>query len=383
MNILVTGANGFIGKNLCETLKNIRDGKDKSYGVLSGISIFEFNRDTTQKQLDEWCRLCDFVFHLAGVNRPENEIEFTDGNFTLTARLLDALKRNESKAPILITSSVQAVLDNPYGKSKKAAEELIFEYGKKNNVKTLVYRLCNVFGKWAKPNYNSVVATFCHNIARNLPITVHDAKREISLVYIDDVVNEFINALKGNENRSSDGIFCDVQPTYKITLGTLAKMLYSFKENRENRFVPDMPNESLAKKLYSTYLSCLPEDKFSVYADMHRDERGSFTELFKNGNSGQVSVNISKPGVIKGNHWHHTKNERFAVVSGTGVIRLRRIDSREITEHFVSGEKIQIVDIPSGYTHNIENIGSSDMVTVMWCNECFDESKPDTYFLKV
>ncbi len=382
MNILITGANGFIGKNLAETLKNIRGGKDKTYGELGGINIFEFNRDTPPERLDEYCRECDFVFHLAGVNRPENESEFMDGNFGFTFQLLDTLKRNKNKSPVLITSSVQAELDNPYGKSKRAAEKAVFEYGRENGVKTFVYRLCNVFGKWAKPNYNSAVATFCHNIARGLPIEISDTEREISLVYIDDVVNAFINALKGNEIEY-DGVFCGVTPIYKTTLGVLTKTLYDFKTSRERGFVPDMSEGSFSKKLYSTYLSSLPENGFGTYAHMHCDERGSFTELFKSTENGQVSVNISKPGITKGNHWHHTKNEKFAVVSGTGVIRLRRLGSGEITEYFVSGEKMQIVDIPPGYTHSIENIGSTDMITVMWCNECFDESRPDTYFLEV
>lgn len=381
MKILITGAKGFVGKNLAVSLKNIRDGKDKTYGIDSNIEICEYDIDTPPSMLDEYCRDCDFVYHLAGVNRPQNESEFMEGNFGFTSILLDTLKKYGNKSPILITSSIQAELDNPYGKSKKAGEELIFGYGEENGVKTLVYRFPNVFGKWCRPNYNSAVATFCYNIAHDLPITVNDRNHMMTLIYIDDVMSELINALKGNEN--SEGKYCRVSVEHKITLGEIADLLYSFKESRKNKYIPNMPEGSFSKKLYSTYLSYLPENEFKYPLEMHCDERGSFTEMFKTVNNGQVSVNISKPGITKGNHWHHTKNEKFAVVSGKGVIRFRKPDSTDIIEYFVSGDKIEVVDIPTGYTHNIENLGDTDMVTIMWCNECFNPDKPDTYFLEV
>lgn len=381
MKILITGAKGFVGKNLAVSLKNIRDGKDKTYGIDSNIEIYEYDIDTPPSMLDEYCRECDFVYHLAGVNRPQNESEFMEGNFGFTSTLLDILKKYGNKSPILITSSIQAELDNPYGRSKKAGEDLIFGYGDENGVKTFVYRFPNVFGKWCRPNYNSAVATFCHNIAHDLPITVNDRNHMMTLIYIDDVVSELINALKGNENR--EGKYCRVPVEHKITLGEIADLLYSFKDSRKNKYIPDMPGGSFSKKLYSTYLSYLPENEFKYPLEMHCDERGSFTEMFKTINNGQVSVNISKPGITKGNHWHHTKNEKFAVVSGKGVIRFRKPDSTDIIEYFVSGDKIEVVDIPTGYTHNIENLGDTDMVTIMWCNECFNLDKPDTYYLEV
>lgn len=381
MKILITGAKGFVGKNLAVSLKNIRDGKDKTYGIDSNIEICEYDIDTPPSMLDEYCRDCDFVYHLAGVNRPKNESEFMEGNFGFTSTLLDTLKKYGNKSPILITSSIQAELDNPYGRSKKAGEDLIFGYGDENGVKTFVYRFPNVFGKWCRPNYNSAVATFCHNIAHDLPITVNDRNHMMTLIYIDDVVSELINALKGNENR--EGKYCRVPVEHKITLGEIADLLYSFKDSRKNKYIPDMPDGSFSKKLYSTYLSYLPENEFKYPLEMHCDERGSFTEMFKTINNGQVSVNISKPGITKGNHWHHTKNEKFAVVSGKGVIRFRKPDSTDIIEYFVSGDKIEVVDIPTGYTHNIENLGDTDMVTIMWCNECFNPDKPDTYYLEV
>ena len=380
MNILVTGAKGFVGKNLVESLKNIRDGKDKTRGELKIDEIFEYDIDTDVNLLDEFCKKAEFVFHLAGVNRPQNESEFMEGNFGFTSVLLEKLKEYGNKSPILVSSSIQAELDNPYGRSKKAGEDLIFSYGEENGVKTLVYRYPNVFGKWCRPNYNSAVATFCHNIANNLPITVNDRNHMMTLVYVDDVVNEGINALKGDENK--DGKFCSVPVVHKITLGEIADLLYSYKESRKNLSVPDMSDE-FSKKLYATYLSYLPENEFSYPLKMNVDERGSFTEIIRTNDRGQFSVNISKPHITKGNHWHHTKNEKFLVVSGNGVIRFRKPDSDKVIEYFVSGDKLEVVDIPTGYTHNIENLGDTDMVTFMWANEAFNPEKPDTYFLEV
>lgn len=382
MKILITGAKGFVGKNLVKTLENIRDGKDRRFSINEDITIFEYDIDTPQSELDKYTKECDFVFHLAGVNRPENEEEFMKGNFGFTSVLLDKLKENKNSSPILITSSIQASLDNPYGKSKKAGEDLLFGYGKDENVKVCVYRLPNVFGKWCRPNYNSAVATFCNNIAHNLPITVNDRNYMMNLVYIDDVVNEFIAALTGKGNLKDDG-FHYVPVVHQATLGKIVDLLYSYRESRENKQIPYLADNSFEKKLYSTYLSYLPEDEFSYPLKMNCDERGSFTEMFKSHEHGQVSINISKPGITKGNHWHHTKNEKFVVVSGKGVIRFRKVGDDKVIEYFVSGEKIEVVDIPVGYTHNIENLGDTDMVTVMWCNECFDPEKPDTYFLEV
>jgi len=369
MKILVTGSKGFIGKNLIAELKN-RGYED----------IFEFNRDTDKSLLNKYTKECDFVFHLAGVNRPKNEEEFMKGNFGFTFELLELLKKHNNKAPILITSSIQAERDNPYGRSKRAGEYLVFTYGKNTGAKVLVYRLPNVFGKWCRPNYNSAIATFCHNIAHDLPITMNDPSVVMNLVYIDDVVEEFIRALNGNENRAGD--FCEIPIVHTITLGEIVDLIYSFKRSREERSIPNMSDE-FTKKLYSTYLSYLPKDKFSYELKMNVDNRGSFTEFIKTLHRGQVSVNISKPGITKGNHWHHTKNEKFLVVSGEGVIRFRKIDSDEIIEYYVSGDKLEVVDIPPGYTHNIENLGDTDMVTIMWANEPFDPDKPDTYYLEV
>ena len=369
MKVLVTGAKGFIGKNLIQELKH------KDY-----IEIYECDIDTTQEELEEYTKKCEFVFHLAGVNRPENEEEFMKGNFGFTSKLLDLLELNNNKCPIMISSSIQAALDNPYGKSKKAGEDLIFEYGKRNNVKVLVYRFQNVFGKWCRPNYNSAVATFCHNIARNLNITVNDPEVIMNLIYIDDVVNELVNALEGKENIEDN--YCSVKPVYTIKLRKIVELLNSFKESRENLQLPDVKDE-FSKKLYSTYLSYLPENEFSYSLKTNIDNRGSFTEMLKTLERGQISVNISKPGIVKGNHWHNTKNEKFIVVSGKGVIRFRKVDSDRVIEYYVSGEKIEVVDIPVGYTHNIENTGDTDLVTIMWANEVFDPEKPDTYFLEV
>jgi UDP-2-acetamido-2,6-beta-L-arabino-hexul-4-ose reductase len=369
MKILVTGAKGFIGKNLIAELRN------RKYD-----DIFEYDRDTDSSLLDEYCKESDFVFHLAGVNRPKEQSEFMVGNFGFTSDLLNMLKKHNNTCPVMISSSIQAALDNPYGESKKAGENLLFSYGEETGAKVLVYRFPNVFGKWCRPNYNSAVATFCHNVAHSLPVHVNDPSVVMNLVYIDDVVNELINALEGNENKV--GEFCEVHVVHTITLGEIVDLIYSFKKSRENRSVPNM-SDAFTKKLYSTYLSYLPEDQFSYDLKMNVDQRGSFTEFIKTPECGQVSVNISKPGITKGNHWHHTKNEKFLVVSGTGVIRFRKIDSDEVLEYFVSGDKMEVVDIPTGYTHNIENLGDSDMVTIMWANESFDPEKPDTYYLEV
>lgn len=380
MNILVTGAKGFVGKNLVAELKNIKEGKDKTFSLGQDIEIFEFDIDTDPALLDEYCRKADFVFNLAGANRPVDPADFMNVNFGFASTLLDTLKKHGNKCPVMISSSTQAALDNPYGHSKKAGEDLFFSYGEENGVKVLVYRFPNVFGKWCRPNYNSAVATFCNNIANDLPIQVNDRSVTMNLVYIDDVVTELINAVVGGETR--DGKFCKVPVVHTITLGEIVDLIYSFKASRDERSVPDM-SDAFTKKLYSTYLSYLPKDKFSYPLKMNCDDRGSFTEIIRTEDRGQFSVNISKPGITKGNHWHHTKNEKFVVVSGKGVIRFRKPDSDEVIEYFVSGDKIEVVDIPTGYTHNIENLGETDMVTFMWCNECFDPNKPDTFFLEV
>lgn len=381
MKILITGAKGFIGRNISAELKNIRDGKDKSFVLTNDLEICEFDIDTDKSLLDVFCSDCDFVFNLAGVNRPQNEEDFMNGNFGFASELLNTLKKHNNNCPVMLSSSIQAELQNPYGVSKKAGEDLFFEYGRETGAKILVYRFPNVFGKWCRPNYNSAVATFCNNIANDLPITVNDRSHKMTLVYIDDVVAELINALTGNETR--DGEFCRVPTEHSATLGEIVDLLYSFKESRETKAVPDMTEGSFSKKLYSTYLSYLPTDKFSYPLKMNIDDRGSFTEILRTANNGQFSVNISKPGITKGQHWHHTKNEKFLVVSGKGVIRFRKIGDDKVYEYFVSGDKLEVVDIPVGYTHNIENLGSTDMVTFMWCNECFNPDKPDTFFEEV
>lgn len=369
MKILVTGARGFVGKNLIAELSN-RGYKE----------VYKFDIDTDKSLLDEYAKNCEFVFHLAGVNRPKDEKEFMEGNFGFTSELLNLLKKHNNKAPILITSSIQAERDNPYGNSKRAGEELLLSYSKETGAKALVYRLANLFGKWSRPNYNTVVATFCYNIARDLDIQVNTPQAELTLCYIDDVVDEFIKALEGNPTKNNK--YCDVSVVHEIKLGDLADRIKSFKDIRNNLSIPNM-EDTLTKKLYSTYLSFLPEDDFSYDLKMNCDNRGSFTEFIRTSDRGQVSVNVSKPGITKGNHWHHTKNEKFLVVSGTGVIRFRNIDSEEIIEYKVSGEKLEVIDIPTGYTHSIVNIGDTDMVTVMWANEAFNPNKPDTYFLEV
>lgn len=380
MNILVTGAKGFIGKNLTAELDNIREGKAKRHNLTSALNLFGYDTDTDPALLDGYCREADFVFHLAGVNRPEEQTEFMEGNFGFTSVLLDTLRRHGNSCPVMLSSSIQAELDNPYGISKKAGEDLLFEYGRETGAEVLVYRFPNVFGKWCRPNYNSVVATFCHNIAHGLPIRVNDRNTLMTLVYIDDVVEELVSALEGNPHK--EGGFCKVPTEHRITLGGIVDLIYSFKEGRKNLQVPDL-SDAFTKKLYSTYLSYLPEDRLSYPLKMNVDARGSFTEFLKSSGRGQVSINISKPGITKGQHWHHTKNEKFLVVSGKGVIRFRKVDEEKVYEYFVSGDKLEVVDIPVGYTHNMENLGDTDMVTVMWVNEVFDPERPDTYFLPV
>ena len=369
MKILVTGALGFIGKNLIAELKN------RGYN-----DIYEVDVNTSMEELIKYCSDAEFVFHLAGVNRPENEKEFMEGNFGFTSVLLDNLKKSENKAPVLITSSTQATLDNAYGKSKKAGEDLLFEYGRSTGTKVFVYRLTNVFGKWSRPNYNSAVATFCNNIAAGLPIKVNDPSVVMRLIYIDDVVNEFIAAMNDKAN-IVDG-FGTVPVEHVVELGKIAELIYSFKESRENLSLPDFSNE-IEKKLYSTYLSFLPKDEFAYNLNIKADERGSFTEFLRTENRGQVSVNISKPGITKGNHWHHTKNEKFLVVSGEAEIAFRKVGEKEVIKYHVSGEEMKVVDIPCGYTHSIENVGNVDLVTVMWVNEPFNPDKADTYYESV
>jgi UDP-2-acetamido-2,6-beta-L-arabino-hexul-4-ose reductase len=336
--------------------------------------------DSTLEELDHYSKNCEFVFHLAGVNRPTDQKEFLESNFGFTLLLLDNLKRYHNKAPIMLASSIQALIDNPYGISKKAGEDLLFTYSKETHAKVFVYRFPNVFGKWCRPNYNSAVATFSYNIANDLPITINDRNVVMNLIYIDDLVKELINALEGRENRKDE--FCYVEPVHTVKLGDIVDLLYSFKESRNNRFIPSTI-DPFTKKLYANYLSYLPTDQFSYDLKMNVDHRGSFTEFLKTPDRGQVSINISKPGIVKGNHWHHTKNEKFLVVSGLGVIRFRKIDDQNIIEYHVSGDKLQVVDIPPGYTHNIENLGDTNMVTVMWANEIFDPERPDTIFVEV
>lgn len=383
MKILVTGAKGFVGRNLVSQLHNIQQGKEKNY-VLSGseLEIFEYDVDTDPFMLESYCREADFVFNLAGVNRPKDPAEFMKGNFGFASTLLDTLKKCHNTCPVMISSSIQAALDNPYGESKRAGEELMFDYARETGAKVLVYRFPNVFGKWCRPNYNSAVATFCYNIAHDLPIQVNDPSVEMHLVYIDDVVDELVGALVGVEHHN--GNYCEVPVIHTVTLGGIVELLYSFKENRKTLGVPDV-GDAFTKKLYSTYLSYLPEDAFSYPLKMNVDDRGSFTEIIRTPDRGQFSVNISKPHITKGNHWHHTKNEKFLVVSGRGVIRFRNMNepNGKVIEYFVSGDKLELIDIPTGYTHNIENLGNTDMVTFMWCNECFNPEKPDTYFEEV
>lgn len=371
MKVLVTGSNGFIGRNLIAELER-----------REGIEVLPFDIDTPMELLETYCGTCDFVFNLAGVNRPEHVEEFMEGNFGFATTLVETLKKHQNNCPVMNSSSIQAALENPYGRSKKAGEDMMFAYGKETGAPVYIYRFPNVFGKWCRPNYNSAVATFCYNIAHGLPIQVNDRSAVMHLVYIDDVVEELLQALDYHPHVNADG-YCYVPAEYEITLGEIVNLLYSFKESRKNLMIPDMTEKGIEKKLYSTYLSYLPENEFSYPLIMHTDERGSFTEILKSADRGQVSVNIARPGIAKGNHWHHTKNEKFVVVSGRGVIRFRRHGSEEIIEYHVSGEKLEVVDIPTGYTHSIVNEGDTDMVTLMWCNECFNPGRPDTIYEEV
>ncbi|MBQ7037066.1 MAG: NAD-dependent epimerase/dehydratase family protein [Clostridia bacterium] len=379
MQILVTGAAGFLGKNLVYALENIRDGKDKTRGISPDITILPFDLDTPPEVLNEYCQKADFVYNLAGINRPEKEEDFMEGNFSFGETLLKTLEKHGNKCPVMLSSSIQATLDNPYGRSKKAGEDLFFSYAARTGAKAYVFRFPNLFGKWCRPNYNSAVATFCHNMARDLPITVNDRSHKMHLAYIDDVVDALLGLLEGKAEY--DGDYCIVPTTYHTTLGEIVEIIEACKECRKSLYVPNM--QGLSMKLYATYLSYIPPEKMAYPLTKHTDDRGSFTEIIRTLERGQFSVNVSKPGITKGNHWHHTKNEKFMVVSGKGVIRLRKIGEEKVHEFFVSGEKHEIVDILPGYTHNIENVGEGDLVTFMWANECFDPTRPDTFFEEV
>ncbi|MBQ8337967.1 MAG: capsular polysaccharide biosynthesis protein CapF [Oscillospiraceae bacterium] len=395
MKILVTGATGFVGKNLCAALKNIKDGKDRTHPAHTIDQIFEYDINSTTEELDSYCKNCDFVFNLAGVNRPQNPNEFLEGNFGFASTLLETLKKHSNTCPVMISSSIQATCigryDGDYGHSKKAGEELLFAYGEENGAKVLVYRFPNLFGKWCRPNYNSAVATFCNNIANDLPIVVNDPAVELELLYIDDLVDEMLAALENCEHRCEfDGIntvltdggrYCAAPVTHRVTLGEIVSLLESFKSQPDSLVVPEIPKNSFAKKLYSTYLSYLPKEKVAFPLKMNVDDRGSFTELLKTEKCGQFSVNISKPGITKGQHWHNTKWEFFIVVSGKGLIQQRKIGSDEVLNFEVSGDKIEAVHMLPGYTHNIINLSDTEnLVTVMWANENFDPNKPDTFF---
>lgn len=369
MKILLTGAAGFIGRNLRSALE-----AEGSHQML----LYEYNDNPSL--LRAYASQCDFVFHLAGVNRPQDPADFMVGNRDLTQSLVAALEEAGNCVPVLLSSSIQAALDNPYGRSKRAGEDVIFDYGRRANVAVYVYRLPNVFGKWCRPNYNSAVATFCHNIAHGLPITVSDPATELRLAYIDDVTAAFTAAL--SERATRDGDFCVMPVEHRASLGEIVALLESYRDSRQLLALPDCA-DPFSKKLYATYLSYLPQDAFAYPLTSHRDARGAFTEVFRTPERGQISINVSRPGVTKGNHWHHTKNEKFLVVSGQGVIRFRQYGEEEIFAYLVSGDAPQVVDIPPGYTHNIENTGDSDMVTLMWANECFDPENPDTYPLEV
>ncbi|MDO5687281.1 MAG: capsular polysaccharide biosynthesis protein CapF [Neisseria sp.] len=399
MKILVTGAKGFVGKNLVAQLHNIKTGKAKFYGDLSIDEVYEYDINNTQAELDAFCKDADFVFNLAGVNRPKEQSEFMQGNFGFASKLLDTLKKHNNSCPIMLSSSIQATLkdrfgESEYGKSKKAGEDLFFDYSKETGAKALVYRLPNLFGKWCKPNYNSAVSTFCNNIANDLPIQVNDRSTELELLYIDDLVDEMIAALSGKEHRcefvgvetilNTNGRFCYVPTTHKVTLGEIVDLLNRFSEQPKTLIIPEIPNNSFAKKLYSTFLSYLPKEKTAFSLKMNIDQRGSFTELLKTEKCGQISINISKPGITKGQHWHNSKWEFFMVVSGKGLIQERKMGTNEIMEFEVSGENIQAVHMLPGYTHSIINLSDTqDLVTVMWANESFNPNRPDTYFEEV
>ena len=396
MKILVTGAKGFVGKNLCAELKNIKDGKSRCWGDLVVDEVFEYDVDSTSEELDEWCKACDFVFNLAGVNRPQNQEEFMEGNFGFASTLLDFLKKHGNVCPVMLSSSQQASLtgrfgNSEYGRSKKAGEDLFLDYAMDTGAKVLVYRFPNLFGKWCRPNYNSAVATFCHNIANDLPIQVNDPTVELELLYIDDLVTEMISALKGKVHRcefngldvvpSVTGTYCYCPITHKVTLGEIVDLLHEFADQPSTLMMPEIPAGSFTKKLYSTFLSYLPKSKVAFPLKMNIDARGSFTELLHTAKCGQVSVNISKPGNTKGQHWHHSKWEFFIVVAGHGLIQERKEGTDEVIEFEVSGDNIQAVHMLPGYTHNIINLSETEnLVTVMWANEIFDPTYPDTYW---
>ncbi len=395
MKILVTGAEGFVGKNFCASLKNIRDGKDKTREAVCIDEIFEYDINTDSALLDKFCAEADFVFHFAGVNRPQSPEEFMQGNFGFTSTLLDTLKKHKNTCPVVISSSIQATCigryDSDYGRSKKAGEDLVFAYGEETGAKVLVYRFPNLFGKWCRPNYNSAVATFCNNIANDLPIVVNDRSTQLELLYIDDLVSEMLDAIEGKEHYctfdgintilTDEGRYCAVPTTSKVTLGEIVDLLESFSSQPTTLVMPEIPENSFAKKLYSTYLSYLPKEKVSFPLKMNVDPRGSFTELLKTASCGQFSVNVSNPGITKGQHWHHTKWEFFIVVSGHGLIQQRKIGTDEVLNFEVSGEKIEAVHMLPGYTHNIINLSETEnLVTVMWANEQFDPGHPDTFF---
>ena len=396
MNVLVTGAEGFVGKNLCCALRNIRDGKDKTRPCLDIGEIFEYDIETPKERLARFCSHADFVFNLAGVNRPKDNAEFMAGNYGFASELLDKLKKQKNTCPIMLSSSIQATLigryaESDYGKSKLAGEGLFFDYAAETGAKVLVYRFPNLFGKWCRPNYNSAVATFCNNMAHDLPIQVNDRNTELELLYIDDLTAEMLDALEGKEHRcefdgveavdTPDGRYCHVPVTHHVTLGEIVDMLEAFKAQPQTLVMPELPRNGFAKKLYSTYLSYLPKEKVSFPLKMNTDERGSFTELLKTMNCGQFSVNISKPGVTKGQHWHHSKWEFFIVVSGHGLIRERKIGTDEVLNFKVDGDKIEAVHMLPGYTHNLINLSDTEnLVTLMWANEPFDRQNPDTFF---
>ena len=399
MNMLVTGARGFVGRNLCAQLRNIAEGKNRSYGDIAIGEIYEYDIDSTAEELDLYCRDANFVFNLAGVNRPQNPEEFMQGNYGFASQLLDTLRKHNNRAPVMLASSIQATLigrygEGDYGKSKRAGEELFFAYGEEQGVKVLVYRFPNLFGKWCRPNYNSVVATFCHNIAHDLPITVNDSSTTLELLYIDDLVDEMVAALKGEEHRcefegvetrfTSEGRYAGVPTTHKVTLGEIVELLERFKAQPTTLLMPEIGDNTFAKKLYTTYLSYLPKERIAYPLRMNIDDRGSFTELLRTERVGQFSVNISKPGITKGEHWHNSKWELFIVVKGHGLIEMRRVGDDEVLRFEVSGDKIEAVQTLPGYTHNIVNLSDTeDLITLIWANELFDTAHPDTFFEKV
>lgn len=384
MNILVTGAKGFVGKNLCAQLNNIASNKARWYKVNSDITVMEYDIDSTLEQLEEYCQIADFVFNLAGANRPKEDDEFMKGNFGFASTLLDTLKKYNNKCSVMISSSSQAALANPYGQSKKMGESLMFQYSEETGTKVLVYRFPNLFGKWCKPNYNSVIATFCYNIANDLPIQVNDPNAILNLVYIDDLVDELINSLTGDEYK--EGKFCYVPNVHRVRLGDIVDLIYSFENGRISLQVPYV-SDSFKKALYSTFVSYLPKSKMSFALNMNVDVRGSFTEFIKTENHGQISINISKPGITKGQHWHNNSVERFLVVSGCGLVQLRRVGVGEngnrypVISYNVDGTNLRIIEMLPGYTHNLINLSETeDMVTIIWSNDCFDPNRPDTYF---